>query len=447
MQAIIALSVAGLIEKYGAYAGLAAIPGLAVLSLLYFAQAREVRRLREWAGRAPERDLERSTSGVHVAPTGARDPVSVVRRQPPPAAARPTGAVAQPAAGQAASPAGAQASAPAKPAPSANPAPSPQGAPVPAAATAAAAVGAQGAAPTKEDEKPGADKSVAPAAPAAKPDDAAAPAPAPSPEAKPVASPSPVPATNGPGDPAKVERPAAPAARPAVDRPADRPLAPAAATAAGAAGARAAAPVSDRPAPAPARPATPGAAAARAAQLRADRPRATAPARGGRDPVPPRRAAAGGRPRRAAYIAVAAVLVIILVVVIVAATSGGDSKTKTPNKITPTQTGASSKKRAASPVPRGEVKVAVLNGTTQAGLAAQVGDQIAASGFQRGDVTNANDQQAPETVVYYASGQRRAGQEVADVVKASSVQPIDPDTQALAGSDAKVVVLVGADKT
>src|SRR4051795_10567388 len=98
MQAIIALSAAGLIEKYGAYAGLAAIPGLAVLSLLYFAQAREVRRLREWAGRAPERDLERSTSGVHVAPTGARDPVSVVRRQPPPAAGHPSGAVPPPAA-------------------------------------------------------------------------------------------------------------------------------------------------------------------------------------------------------------------------------------------------------------------------------------------------------------------------------------------------------------
>ena len=181
----------------------------------------------------------------------------------------------------------------------------------------------------------------------------------------------------------------------------------------------------------------------------ADRPRATAGGRaGGRDPAPPRRAAAGGRPRRAAYIAVAAVLVIILVVVIVAATSGGDSKSKAPNKITPTQSaGASKQKGAASPVPRGDVKVAVLNGTTQAGLAGQVGDQIAASGFQEGDVTNANDQQAPKTVVYYASGQRRAGQEVAGVVKASSVQPIDPDTQALAGSDAKVVVLVGADKT
>src|SRR5436189_341351 len=46
------------LETIGALAGLVAIPGLAVLSLLYFGQAREVKRLREWAGRAPERAAE-----------------------------------------------------------------------------------------------------------------------------------------------------------------------------------------------------------------------------------------------------------------------------------------------------------------------------------------------------------------------------------------------------
>src|SRR5512132_134677 len=46
------------IERYGAYAGIAAVFGLGILSLLYFAQAREVKRLREWAGRAPERAAE-----------------------------------------------------------------------------------------------------------------------------------------------------------------------------------------------------------------------------------------------------------------------------------------------------------------------------------------------------------------------------------------------------
>jgi hypothetical protein len=44
-----------LIEKIGAVLGLAAFLGLAVLSLLYFQQARDVKRLRQWAGKAPER--------------------------------------------------------------------------------------------------------------------------------------------------------------------------------------------------------------------------------------------------------------------------------------------------------------------------------------------------------------------------------------------------------
>lgn len=44
-----------LIERVGVFLGLAAFLGLAVLVLLYFQQARDVRRLRDWAGRAPER--------------------------------------------------------------------------------------------------------------------------------------------------------------------------------------------------------------------------------------------------------------------------------------------------------------------------------------------------------------------------------------------------------
>ena len=51
--------VSDLIKDYGGYAGVASLLGLAVLALLYFAQAREVKRLREWAGRAPERAAAR----------------------------------------------------------------------------------------------------------------------------------------------------------------------------------------------------------------------------------------------------------------------------------------------------------------------------------------------------------------------------------------------------
>jgi hypothetical protein len=53
-----------IIQEIGAVAGWAAVVGLAVLSALYFSQARDVKRLREWAGRAPER----SGHGVTAVP-------------------------------------------------------------------------------------------------------------------------------------------------------------------------------------------------------------------------------------------------------------------------------------------------------------------------------------------------------------------------------------------
>jgi len=51
-----------LIKEIGAFAGLVAFLGLALLALLSFTQGRDIRRLREWAGSAPERDAERKDS-------------------------------------------------------------------------------------------------------------------------------------------------------------------------------------------------------------------------------------------------------------------------------------------------------------------------------------------------------------------------------------------------
>jgi hypothetical protein len=48
-----------LIKDIGAIAGLVAFLGLALLALLSFTHGRDIRRLREWAGSAPERDGER----------------------------------------------------------------------------------------------------------------------------------------------------------------------------------------------------------------------------------------------------------------------------------------------------------------------------------------------------------------------------------------------------
>jgi hypothetical protein len=56
-----------LLERIGPYLGLAAFLGLAILAFLIFQQAREVRRLREWAGRAPERAGEAAEASAAAA--------------------------------------------------------------------------------------------------------------------------------------------------------------------------------------------------------------------------------------------------------------------------------------------------------------------------------------------------------------------------------------------
>src|SRR5919206_119831 len=99
-----AISIQGEIEKYGAYVGVAAFFGLAVLSLLYFAQARELKRLRDWAGRAPERAQEleqrvvaQADAARQAVPTAAAAPRRLAEMPvvpPPPAVPAATAAAA-----------------------------------------------------------------------------------------------------------------------------------------------------------------------------------------------------------------------------------------------------------------------------------------------------------------------------------------------------------------
>lgn len=62
-----------MIKEIGAFAGLAAFFGLALLALLSFTQGRDIRRLREWAGSAPERDAERKESTSAAASVRAEE--------------------------------------------------------------------------------------------------------------------------------------------------------------------------------------------------------------------------------------------------------------------------------------------------------------------------------------------------------------------------------------
>jgi hypothetical protein len=61
------------LEQIGAFAGLAAFLGLAVLALLSFTQGRDIRRLREWAGSAPERDADRKEQTSSIAAQRAEE--------------------------------------------------------------------------------------------------------------------------------------------------------------------------------------------------------------------------------------------------------------------------------------------------------------------------------------------------------------------------------------
>lgn len=62
-----------LIEQIGSFAGLAAFLGLGVLALLSFTHGRDIRRLRDWAGSAPERDTERKEAISTIAAQRAEE--------------------------------------------------------------------------------------------------------------------------------------------------------------------------------------------------------------------------------------------------------------------------------------------------------------------------------------------------------------------------------------
>ena len=62
-----------LIEQIGSFAGLAAFLGLGILALLNFTQGRDIRRLRDWAGSAPERDAERKETTSAIAAQRAEE--------------------------------------------------------------------------------------------------------------------------------------------------------------------------------------------------------------------------------------------------------------------------------------------------------------------------------------------------------------------------------------
>jgi hypothetical protein len=433
---VAAFSLQDKIEQYGAYAGIAAVFGLGVLSLLYFAQAREVKRLRVWAGRAPERAAELE----------ARVQADAQRRAAE-LAARPT-APATPAAQQSAA---------------AGPA-APGAAPATAAAAAAGAAGGPTTATKPATATPqngtGSGAAVPPPGTEAKPG---------APEAKPAEGDDKQPA-EGDGKPAdgdgKPAAPATPGAAPATPgaTPATPGAAPAtpAGQAAGTPEAKPAAPEAKPPVPA----ATAAAAGAPGAPPSpAPRPAAALQAPTAATSLPPRtpagaRARTGGddgrsRGRLAAIVGGVLGVVAVLVVAGILIFGGGGGETPAPKPNTVAQPSGASGAGQTTPskttvkVDRKAVPLAVLNGTTVTGLARGAANKLASKGYQQPNVvTNDTTNQARGTTeIFYEPNAKAAALDVAKIlgVTAAQVKPMDANARALADR-ALVAVFVGSDK-
>ena len=137
------------------------------------------------------------------------------------------------------------------------------------------------------------------------------------------------------------------------------------------------------------------------------------------------------------------VFILALIVVGLLQLGGEDAGQPARERAAPTGDGGTPARRAG--VVPGSVTVSVLNGTTVGGLAAELGQKLEAQGFRLGKVTNSTDQQRAESVVLFAPGAEREGAEVGRRLKIDQREPIDPESQTLAG-DASVVVIAGGDQ-
>jgi hypothetical protein len=183
--------------------------------------------------------------------------------------------------------------------------------------------------------------------------------------------------------------------------------------------------------------------------------RKSAPSATPRRPAPSRRPAAPAKPREGRSAGTVALLVGLAVLIlgggafVGSQVLGGGDEPQTPNRpaLPATQAEESPGGGAgAAAKPPAETNVAVLNGTTQAGLAATISDRVVAQGYQRGVVeTNRRDQAVQASTVYHAEDARASARAVAELLSIRDVQPLDAETQSLA-PEADVVVLAGADQ-
>jgi LytR cell envelope-related transcriptional attenuator len=446
----LALSLSSTFTKIGAIAAFAALLGIALLSLLVFSQAREIKRLREWAGRAPERaaDMEQRVSAAAASRLQQGQPQAVQAVRPAPVAASAVGPATRVAgAPVAGAPPGQAVTAAGVPV-----APAVPGVPLPPQPAQPSTVAQPQPVPAGSPALPAGQG--APLTPASPPP-AAVPA---QPASAPVGAPASAAGAAAPSRPAAEGTPAG--------TPNPRPPAPATAAAAAAA---AVTPAVTPRAPAPPRPSAPAATEGQPPQAAARRPPAPAA------PAAVRRADARApilaearrsnyvaerSPRRKVLLIAGGLVAIAAVVAVVALTVLGGSSGKKASTSSLTTTAA----KHGSKVPRkaahktasthvntpavspAETTVAVLNATEAEGLAHRTAEQLQQSGYSQAAALSGKPPGSGQvSVVEYASGHKAEAEGVAHSAEVTQVQPMESAVAALASS-ANVVLIVGEDK-
>ena len=88
----------------------------------------------------------------------------------------------------------------------------------------------------------------------------------------------------------------------------------------------------------------------------------------------------------------------------------------------------------------------MFNGTTISGLAASTADKLRSSGYKRGTTGDYTDQQRATLDRLLHEQARRQAREIGRELNISELRVMDAETQALAGQNADVAVVVGSDK-
>ncbi len=218
-------------------------------------------------------------------------------------------------------------------------------------------------------------------------------------------------------------------------------------------------------------PATAAGGANGAAQTRTPRPAAAGSPPPPRAQIRPGGSGGGGRPggplrrppvreersgpRRAVLVVVGLLGVVVVVAGLLVLTSGGTTTTTAGSSTPARTTNAPRTRHKARPGPLrpSSITVAVLNGTATNGLAGRVATRLTAAGYKKGTVATAPDQTHTATIIAYLPNDRKDALAVASTLKlgSASVQPVDPTNQAVAcppsagACAANVVAIVGAD--